>query len=202
MYNHKQLTVGRDTTKNDTTITRKIVLSTLFAVLSICASAQTPIKFLGIPVDGSKAEMIEKIKAKGYKYDAYNDCLVGEFNGYQSNIYVLTNHNKVYRVVVKDTYACDESQIRIRFNNLTLQFMNNEKYELSYDISNTLFILDNEDIAHEISINKKQYQVAFEPKDKSVKGTVWYSIDKTYGPSYRIYIYYDNPMNQADGEDL
>lgn len=201
MYNHKPLTVGRDTTKNDTTIMRKIVLSTLFAVLSICASAQTPIKFLGIPVDGSKAEMIEKIKAKGYKYDTYNNCLVGEFNGRQSQIYIVTNNNKVYRVAVIEEKTSDEAQIRIRFNNLTLQFMNNEKYELSYDISNTLFILDNEDIAHEISINKKQYQVAFEPKDKSVIGTVWYMIAKNYG-SYNICIYYDNTMNKANGEDL
>ena len=202
MYNHKPLTVGRDTTKNDTTIMRKIVLSTIFAVLSICVSAQTPIKFLGIPVDGSKAEMIEKIKAKGFEYDAYNDCLIGEFNGRQSQIYIVTNNNKVYRVAVFEKGTSDEAQIRIRFNNLTLQFMNNEKYESCYNIFDTLFIPDNENISHEMLVNKKQYEASFEPKDKSIIGTVWYRIAKNYGSSYCICIYYDNPMNKANGEDL
>ena len=198
MYNHKPLTVGRDTTKNDTTIMRKIVLSTLFAVLSICASAQTPIKFLGIPVDGSKAEMIEKIKAKGYKYDAYNDCLVGEFNGRQSQIYIVTNNNKVYRVAVIDAETSDDSQIKIRFNTLYYQFLNNAKYELCSGKT----LSDSEDISYEITVHKKQYEASFEPSDKSVKGSVWYMISRIRYGLYRIYTFYDNTMNQANGEDL
>lgn len=180
---------------------KKIVLSTIFAVLSICASAQTPIKFLGIPVDGSKAEMIEKIKAKGFEYDSANDVLTGEFNGRDVIIGVATNNNKVYRVAVFEKGTSDEAQIRIRFNNLTLQFMNNEKYESCYNIFDTLFIPDNENISHEMLVNKKQYEASFEPKDKSIIGTVWYRIAEHQG-LYHICIYYDNTMNKANGEDL
>ena len=72
---------------------KKIVLSTIFAVFSVCAFAQTPIKFLGIPVDGSKADMIEQLKAKGYEYDSSHDWLFGEFNGRQVVMIVATNNN-------------------------------------------------------------------------------------------------------------
>ena len=38
-------------------------------------------KFLGIPVDGFKPEMIRKLKAKGFVEHPYRtDELVGEFN--------------------------------------------------------------------------------------------------------------------------
>ena len=176
---------------------RKIVLSTLFAVLSICASAQTPIKFLGIPVDGSKAEMIEKIKAKGFEYDSASDALMGEFNGSQVIIGVVTNNNKVYRVAVIDKDDSDEAQIKTRFNNLYYQFLNNGKYELL--LGKTLS--ESERISYEMLVNKKQYQAVFEPTDKSVNGMVWYQIAERFG-SYCICIYYENTINKAHGEDL
>ena len=38
-------------------------------------------KFLGIPVDGYKPAMIEKLKAKGFRSMPNTDILEGEFNG-------------------------------------------------------------------------------------------------------------------------
>lgn len=32
-------------------------------------------KFLGIPVDGYKRDMIHKLKEKGFTYDSTHDCL-------------------------------------------------------------------------------------------------------------------------------
>ena len=54
---------------------KKIVF--LFALLIgfTCVYAQGVTKFFGIPADGYKSEMIQKFKAKGYRYDSYNDCL-------------------------------------------------------------------------------------------------------------------------------
>lgn len=49
-----------------------IILLTLFA--SIAVSAQTnsdnSLKFMGIPVDGSKTQVIQKLKEKGFVYNS------------------------------------------------------------------------------------------------------------------------------------
>ena len=58
--------------------------------------------FLGIPVDGTKSAMIQKLKAKGYTYNATLDILEGEFNGQPVFISVVTENNKVYRICLLD----------------------------------------------------------------------------------------------------
>ena len=117
---------------------------------------------MGIPVDGTRFEVNQKLKAKGFvrNYDATEaagfEVLEGEFNGRDVNIYTVTNNNKVYRIYLSDKNNVDETQIKIRFNNLCNQFENNSKY-ISYD-SIGYRIPDNEDISYEMSVNKKQYQ--------------------------------------------
>ncbi len=86
-------------------------------------------QFLGIPVDGSKSEMIKKLKDKGYTSNSFNkDILVGEFNGTDVNIHIVTNNNKVCRIMVCDANETSEVNIKIRFNKLCQQFQINEKY--------------------------------------------------------------------------
>lgn len=116
-------------------------------------------KFLGIPVDGTKAEMIQKLKAKGFKSSAYDsEVLEGEFNGENVNIHIVTNNNKVYRIMVSDKTMRDETEIRIRFNSLCRQFNNNPKYLGLYDDQS---ISQDEDISYEIGVNNKQYEATF-----------------------------------------
>lgn len=115
-------------------------------------------RFLGIPVDGSKAEMLQKIKAKGFRSSSVDkDILEGEFNGYNVNIHVVTNGNRVYRVMVCDATPVDERSIQIRFNRLCEQFENNPKY---INLGNDR-IPDDEDIQYEILVNKKRYEAAY-----------------------------------------
>ena len=60
-------------------------------------------KFLGIPVDGFKPEMIRKLKAKGFVEHPYRtDELVGELNGRDVEVAVVTDNNKVYRIFLRD----------------------------------------------------------------------------------------------------
>lgn len=125
-------------------------------------------KFLGIPVDGTRFEVNQKLKAKGFvrDYDATEqagfEVLEGEFNGRDVNVRAITNNNKVYRIYLVDKSNVDETQIKIRFNNLCYQFENNSKY-ISYD-SIGYRIPDNEDISYEMSVNNKQYQATFYQK--------------------------------------
>ena len=95
--------------------------SLLFILLmySLTMLAQKDItKFMGIPVDGFKKDMIQKLKAKGFEYDNEIDLLTGEFNGEKVNIFIATQSNKVWRIVVADAIERNEHDIKIRFNNL------------------------------------------------------------------------------------
>lgn len=179
----------------------------------ISAYAQNDVtKFLGIPVDGTKSEMIRKLKEKGFVYDQTNDRLTGEFNGTEVEIYVVTNNNKVYRIAVLDMESREETDIRIRFNKLCRQFENNSKYiNLSFK---DYTIAGDENISYEISVNKKRYEAVFYQKptinsddtdlDQYYNRCVWFMISKSKYNSNRYYInmFYDNEYNRANGEDL
>lgn len=130
----------------------------LLLLISMTATAQKDVtKFLGIPVDGSKTTMIQKLKAKGFVYNQNNDILTGQFNDYDVIISVVTNNNKVSRIVVADKNEVDESNIKIRFNKLCGQFERNKKYVSMEDQR----IPDDEDISYRMIVDKKRYEAIF-----------------------------------------
>ena len=101
----------------------------MFLMLGVYAFAQKDVtQFLGIPVDGTKTEMVQKLKAKGFKYNSANGWLEGEFNGREVWLLIVANSNKVWRIAVWDKWATDEANIKFRFNDLCRQFSKNEKY--------------------------------------------------------------------------
>ena len=177
----------------------------LLLIVSTTVFAQKEVtKFLGIPVDGFKSEMIQKLKAKGYTYNSTTDCLEGEFNGRDVEIAVVTNNNKVYRIAVFDKNYSNEADIKIRFNTLCSQFENNSKYLGSKEQR----IPDNDDISYEIIVNKKRYEASFyqtyaddDSFEDVLNRPVWFMIGEQYG-RYRILLFYDNAFNQANGDDL
>ena len=140
----------------------KRLLSFIIGILIMCSTvfgqSESTLKFLGIPIDGSKSKMIRALKAKGFEYDSESDFLIGDFNGKKSEIGIVENHGKVYRVVVFDANTYDAGEIRIRFNNLIHQFENNDKY--FYIFPNDI-IPEDEDIHYEILVNKKEYIAEF-----------------------------------------
>lgn len=139
---------------------KKLFPLTFLLLLSIAAWAQKDVtRFLGIPVDGSKSEMIRKLKEKGFRSSSYDsDILNGEFNGYRVKVHVVTNNNKVYRILVADAYPVNETAIRIRFNHLCQQFANNSRYTALQD---DYTIPEDEKISYEILVNKKRYEAVF-----------------------------------------
>lgn len=223
---------------------KKLALIITTLLFSVSAFAQEDVtKFLGIPVDGFKPEMIRKLKAKGFVEHPYlSDVLVGEFNGRDVEVSVGTNNNKVYRIFLRDRYASSETDIKIRFNTLCRQFEDNKKY-LSLSEQT---IPEDEDISYEMTVNKKRYEAGFYQMPEALdtaaiqqqilpkimeefsqeelanpteeiqakilekafmytlelveKKTVWFMISNDGG--YRILMYYDNKLNQANGEDL
>lgn len=179
---------------------KKIFLSFILSVITFAAIAQgnNTIKFLGIPVDGNKKEMISKLQAKGYEYDAASDALFGEFNGTKAIISVQTVNNRVWRIAIVDANMnSDETNIKIRYNRLFEQLSNNGKYE----VADGSTLGEKEDISYEMIVHKKRYDASFTFKDKSIRGIVWYMIAEQYG-KYGIIMFYENFDNAANGDDL
>jgi len=183
---------------------KKILSLAFLLMLSLSLFAQRQVtKFLGIPVDGSRTTMIQKLKAKGFRYNSYVNGLEGKFNGRNVWIGVQTNKNKVWRIIVtyKDSY--DKEQIKIQYNNLIYQFANNPRYK----VLDAEELTDEDDIVQEVSINKKQYDANFGqiPDDENIeKRFVWFAIseDPNDFEEYHIRIYYENKYNEANGDDL
>ena len=176
-------------------LTLAVVLMTTLALFA--QEEKDVTKFLGIPIDGYKSEMISKLKAKGFTSTSYDkNVLEGEFSGKDVYIHVVTNNNKVYRIMVVDKNYVGETDIRIRFNNLLNQFENNSKY-IGYINKH---IPEDEDFGREIRINDKRYEAIFFQNGDWNK-SVWFMIADYYG-KYGIIMYYDNCYNQAYGEDL
>ena len=190
-------------------------LFSLLLVLFACAMSYGQdepyvTRFLGIPVDGTKSEMISKLKAKGFSsVPGVDGLLEGEFNGKNVYVNVQTNNRKVWRIGMSDKSGCDETQIRINFNNLCRQFEANSKY-VGPDGQE---IPDGEDISYQMSVNNKRYEALFYQKPQTGDlmtdvswpyRLVWFMIDEDsqrYG-QYVIRMYYENGYNEANGEDL
>lgn len=123
-------------------------------------------QFLGIPVDGYKPEMIQKLKSQGFTTNPHKeDILDGEFNGTDVNIFIGTNNNKIWRIAVADANTMKEGDIKIRFNNLCQQFQNNKNYlSLPDSRIQKYSIPEDEDISYELSVNNKRYEAFFYQK--------------------------------------
>lgn len=186
---------------------KKILSLAFLLMLSLSIFAQKQVtKFLGIPVDGSRTSMIQKLKDKGFTYNSYSDRLEGQFNGKDVSIYVQTNNNKVWRIIVtyKDSY--DKEQIKAHYNLLINQFVNNPRYIL-LNFLDAEKLTDKDDIVYEVSIHKKQYHAVFYqlPVDENIKNRlVWFTISEDLNnfQKYIIGIYYENKYNEPNGEDL
>lgn len=144
---------------------KKILFTLVLSLTSLCLFAQEDVtKFLGIPVDGTKAEMKAKLIEKGFtpKKEGNTEFLEGEFNGTDVHIYIATNNNKVCRIMVCDANTVNEAKIRIRFNTLIQQFSNNKRYIF---LDENEPIPEDEDISYEMTINNKIYEANFYQAD-------------------------------------
>ena len=189
------------------------ILVLVLCALSISAQEKEVTKFLGIPVDGYKAEMRKKLIEKGFtpKTVQGSEFFEGEFNGHDVRVYIVTNNNKVWRIVLCDAHGLDEANIKIRFNNLVSQFENNNRYFAPEKQA----IPKREDISYQMAAHDKIYKAIFFQKNKAIfteeqakkeseeimNRPVWFCINKNIG-EYYIIMYYDNEYNHSNGEDL
>lgn len=165
---------------------KRILLTFLTLLIAFVSYSQSfPTKFMGIPIDGTKSNMINALKAKGFTYNNYNDWLTGQFNGMDVILKITTNKNKVDRILVVNSEPFNEQQIKSQYNALVNQFKKNKKYinpgETDYTIP------ESENISYEITVNTKRYEASYyqninfeDPKDVEKYSKYIYSyIDST-----------------------
>lgn len=196
---------------------KKLFSIVLMMFCALTISAQTDVTtFLGIPVDGFKADMRKKLIAKGFTPTTYReDVLEGEFNGHDVYVHIVTNNNKVWRIMVADKNNINETDIKIRFNKLVRQFENNERYKKPFDsvaeeIGNLgsneeggYIIPEEEDISYEMSVNNKRYEANFcQVLDKSIKEAIPISEEEVI--KYLKALEIENPTEEVkkNAEDL
>ena len=161
---------------------KKIILMMIAMTISFASFAQNKdvTTFLGIPVDGTASSMKQKLVSKGFvpKKVGTNEFLEGEFNGTDVHVWIVTNNNKVYRIMLSDKNTVDEAQIKIRFNNLVKQFENNKRYHAFADYS----LSDKEDISYEMGINNKEYVAYYlqDPDFENIDAKILTAIEEKY----------------------
>ncbi len=140
---------------------KQFLLSVIFAFAFTQVFAQKDVTtFLGIPVDGTKSEMMTKLKAKGFVYDSELGVLKGIFNGLDSYIGIQTNNNNVvWRIIVIDANSLSETGIKYRYNNLIDMFCKKKDKYVGGTTANR--IPEDEDISYEMTVHNKRYEASF-----------------------------------------
>lgn len=84
---------------------KKILLSCLFAVITLCSFGQEHLSFKGIPIEGSMKSFCDKLKEKGLHFIAEQNNIslyTGDFTGKPATIGAVANDKgtDVYAVLV------------------------------------------------------------------------------------------------------
>ena len=136
----------------------KLAISIVLSTTSILNRQKDVTRFLEIPIDGEKLEVVNKLKEKGFVPCQGDDILEGKFKGSDVYLYIATNDkDKVCRIIVRDKNFVGEEEIKERFNTLCNKF----KYSSHYISFMNFDIPRGENISNEISENKKEYRAIF-----------------------------------------
>lgn len=187
---------------------KKLLTLILLLMASVEMYAQSNVTtFLGIPVDGTKSSMIQKLEKKGFVYNQEEDLLEGEFNGQDVFIGIQTQKGKVWGITVGYNMSLDAINIKMTYENLCNQFRDNSRYMvLSEDP-----LPESKDLKHEMIVNKKRYSTIYiqNPQYNETDRTRMVIVSlspveiKGYTTGYySVTITYINVLNMANGEDL
>lgn len=136
--------------------------------------------FKGILIDGTKEQMVNALKQRGFKdteetlkylrtgfYGLESgELLSGEFNGMQVIVSVIENKGKVCGIGVVENLKRNEAQIKRAFNDLVEQFNNHKNY--SPDKENQK-IAESEKVGDGLRYYNKEYRAIFYQKGLEAK---------------------------------
>lgn len=178
-------------------------------ILSLVAlvSCDNTIRFLDIPIDGSRNMMIKKLEEKGFIYDYENNLMKGTFNGEPSDISISTSNGRVNRISVCSK-AYDATEIKAAYNKLLKQFKSNPKY---IALKNYNPIPEGVSVFFNMKVIPKDYKTVFYRRKEfnhsysinpdKAEGVVWFKIVELYG-DYFIQLNYENLKKHTINSDL
>lgn len=179
----------------------KKIMIVLLALLPLTMFAQNDVTtFLGIPIDGFKPAMRQKLIGKGFtpQKSGTNEYFEGEFNGQDVNVYISTNNNKVCRLMICDANTTDEANIKVRFNTLVSQFENNKRYIHLDDQT----LSDDVNISYEMTVKNKNFEAIFYQRPDPEKTDTTYIQNKLREELLQKYTQeqLDNPTEEMQSE--
>ena len=174
--------------------------------LLLVVSCDNTIRFLDIPIDGSRNIMIKKLEEKGFTYDYENNLIKGTFNGEPSDISIFTSNGRVNRISVRSK-AYDVLGVKQAYNRLLLQFKSNPKYIalenynlIPIGIVNMYFNLKPEE--HQtIFYRRKEFKDSYSINPNKAEGVVWFQIIEK-NEDFFIEINYENLKKHTINSDL
>ena len=129
----------------------------LFLLSAICSAQDGGVvKFLGIPLEGSKEQFAEDLVSKGFTYEPHSGCYKGLFNAKPVDVFVYTDHDVVGEVSVAFQDTTDYKVIE-EYNQLIEQFRTDPCF-MDFNMNEAL--LDNENISRGLS-KGKAYEAHF-----------------------------------------
>ena len=221
---NKQLNINKMKNLNYKTMRKLVFTLLMLLTLSLNAQEKEVIKFMGIPVDGTKSEMIAKLEEKGFSPDVkiiefenmekeierggkeviggkirerddLEYFMNGHFDGKQCTLVIMSYKTKVYKVcVLFESSYMDKINAFTTFNYYAEKLQN--KY---FDDSNFYRLLD---YSGELKPNA-DFMNAFFVRQNEVIGMITLHI--TYpitNMEYHIILEYLNSNNMPNGEDL
>lgn len=134
------------------------------------SSNENVFKFLGIPIDGTKEEMISALKENHFNQHYSGDYLTGIFNGEDVRLYIGTNHGIVDKITVEYPYCSDDNDTRVKYNTLLSRFNRNSKY---ISINPRIDIPIEEEIYFKLNKNSKYYDAVYFFLQPNIKRREW-----------------------------
>ena len=136
---------------------------------------ETTLKFVGIPIEGTKEHMIEALRAKSFEKEPYDDYMTGMFNGENVRVFLSTNHSIVDRVKVVYPYCSETNNTRIKYNVLLSRFNRNSKYVC---VNPRTEIPADEKIFWKLEANTKAYEAVYFYLHPEVNAKDWIELFK------------------------
>ena len=136
---------------------------------------ETTLKFVGIPIGGTKEHMIEALRANNFEKEPYDDYMTGMFNGENVRVFLSTNHGIVDRVKVVYPYCSETNNTQIKYNVLLSRFNRNSKYVC---VNPRTEIPADEKIYWKLEANTKAYEAVYFYLHPDVNAKDWIELFK------------------------
>ena len=181
----------------------KNLLITLILFFAATASAQETVDFMGVPINGTKAELFAQLKEKGFRETDKPNLLVGQFDDLSVEVIALDNsRDQVYEIDLRHEMGNDEALAIEWYNSLLLKFRNDPKYNDSY----SELIPDGEPISEKLRSNTHLYTACFTQSGASgyariklFKTNNWKDEERYKLANFVIEIEYVNAANSPHG---